>query len=229
MGTSPYPAGGLGGSASGVVSAIGPDVKNLAVGDRVIGLGSGSFSSHMRASEALMVKVPDNCSFEEAATLPAAFGTALAALKNAGNLQSGQSVLIHKATGDVGLAALQLAKASKADVYATVSTEAEAAYLVESFGLSRTHIFWCTDDSFVKEIMEATGGEGVDIALNSLSGDLLHATWKCVAEFGKMIEIGTTDLIGAGKLELSSFLGGRTYTGVNLEALVAKKQSVVQG
>ena len=115
------------------------------------------------------------------------------------------------------------------DIYATVSTEAEAAYLVNNFGIQRTHIFWSTDDSFLEEILQATGGEGVDLALNSLSGDLLHATWKSVAEFGKMIEVGTTDLVGAGKLELNSFLGGRSYTGVNLEALVAKRRSIVKG
>jgi NADPH:quinone reductase-like Zn-dependent oxidoreductase len=90
MGDSPYPAGGLGGSASGRVSAIGPDVKGFAVGDRVIGLGSGSFSSHLRVSEKLVEKIPENISYEEAATLPAAFGTALAALHTAGNLQNEQ-------------------------------------------------------------------------------------------------------------------------------------------
>ena len=90
MGNSPYPAGGLGVSASGRVYAIGPDVKNLAVGDRVIGLGSGSFSSYLRTSEMLIEKIPDNVLTEEAATLPAAFGTALAALHNVGNLRTGQ-------------------------------------------------------------------------------------------------------------------------------------------
>jgi NADPH:quinone reductase-like Zn-dependent oxidoreductase len=90
MGNSPYPAGGLGFSASGRISAVGPNVKNFAVGDRVIGLGSGSFSSHLRTSEALVEKISENTLFEEAATLPAAFATALAALHNAGNLQTGQ-------------------------------------------------------------------------------------------------------------------------------------------
>ena len=90
MGNSPCPAGGLGGSASGRISAIGPDVKDFAVGDRVIALGSGSFSSHLRTTEALLEKIPDNISAEEAATLPAAFATALAALHNAGHLQLGQ-------------------------------------------------------------------------------------------------------------------------------------------
>lgn len=90
MGNSPYPAGGLGRSAAGRISAIGPDVKGFAIGDRVIGLGSGSFSSHLRVSEKLLEKIPDSISFEEAATLPAAFGMALAALHSTGNLQIGQ-------------------------------------------------------------------------------------------------------------------------------------------
>lgn len=127
------------------------------------------------------------------------------------------------------MAALQLAKALRADIYATVGTEEEANYLVEKFGLPKTRIFSSTDDSFLHKVMQATGGEGVDLALNSLSGDLLHATWKSVAEFGTMIEIGTVDLVGAGSLGMDSFLGGRTYTGVNLDALVAKKKSVVKG
>ena len=140
-----------------------------------------------------------------------------------------QSILIHNATSSVGLAALQLAKLSGADIYTTVSTESEVLHLVENCGLPTSHIFRSTDDSFLKQVMQATDGKGVDVAINSLSGDLLHATWKCVAEFGKMIELGTTDLIGAGKLELSAFLDGRSYAGVNLEALVAKKPSVAKG
>lgn len=90
MGDSPYPAGGLGGSASGRITAIGPDVKDFAVGDHVIALGAGSFCSHLRVSEMLVERIPDNVSFEEAATLPYSFGTALAALHTAANLQSGQ-------------------------------------------------------------------------------------------------------------------------------------------
>lgn len=140
-----------------------------------------------------------------------------------------QSILIHNATSSVGLAALQLAKASGSDIYATVGTESQVLHLVENHGLHTSNIFRSTDDSFLKDVMQATDGKGVDVVLNSLSGDLLHASWKCVAEFGKMIELGTTDLAGAGKLELHAFLDGRSYTGVNLDALVAKKPSMIKG
>lgn len=90
MGNSPYSARGLGGSATSRISAVGPDVRDFAVGNRVMSLGAGSFSSHLRTSEALIWRIPSSVSLEEAATLPAAYGTALAALHNAGNLQAGQ-------------------------------------------------------------------------------------------------------------------------------------------
>ncbi|RYP90773.1 hypothetical protein DL770_003106 [Monosporascus sp. CRB-9-2] len=228
MGAVPYPDGGLGVDSSGVVSRVGPEVKGLAVGDRVMCLGAGNLASHLVTAEGLCEKIPDSLSFEEAATVPAAYSTAIAAFYNVGNLQSGQSVLIHSAAGGVGLAALQLAKMTGAEIYATVGSEEKANYLVQNLGLPRNRIFSSRDASFVDGVMRETGGQGVDLALNSLSGDLLHATWKCVAEFGKMVEIGEKDLIGAGKLDMKSFLGGRSYTGVYLDTLMAKRQPMVK-
>jgi NADPH:quinone reductase-like Zn-dependent oxidoreductase len=90
MGAHPYPAGGLGLEASGVVSRVGPRVKDLAVGDRVMCLGAGSFASHLITPESLCEKIPDTLTFEEAATMPAAYATAIAALYYAGNLKPGQ-------------------------------------------------------------------------------------------------------------------------------------------
>lgn len=128
----------------------------------------------------------------------------------------------------MGLAALQLAKMTGAEIYATAGSEEKATQLTSHFGLPKKHIFSSRDANFVDGIMRETSGRGVDLALNSLPGDLLHATWKCVAEFGKMVEIGERDMVGAGKLDLKSFLGGRSYTGVNLHALMARRQSVVK-
>ena len=90
FGTAPYPEGGLGLDASGIVSRVGPDAKDVAVGDRVMCLGAGSLASHLVTSEALCEKIPGGLSFDNAATIPAAFCTAIAALYNVGNLQPGQ-------------------------------------------------------------------------------------------------------------------------------------------
>lgn len=127
------------------------------------------------------------------------------------------------------MAALQLAKMTGAEIFATVGSEEKVQYLMATFGLPQNHIFHSRDTSFVEGIKRETSGQGVDLALNSLSGDLLHATWECIAEFGKMVEIGEKDLITAGKLDLKSFLGGRSYSSVSLDALMARKQPMVKG
>lgn len=127
------------------------------------------------------------------------------------------------------MAALQLAKWTGAEIYATVGSEEKVQYLMATFGLPRNRIFNSRDASFVEGIKRETSGQGVDLALNMLTGDLLHATWECVAEFGQMVEIGERDLINAGKLDLKSFLGGRSYSGVSLNALMARRQPMVKG
>lgn len=114
------------------------------------------------------------------------------------------------------------------EIYATVGSDAKVKHLIDNFGLPKSRIFSSRDATFVDGIMRETGGRGVDLALNSLSGDLLHETWKCVAEFGKMVEIGERDMIGAGKLDLKSFLGSRSYSGVYLDALMARRKSAVK-
>lgn len=76
--------------------------------------------------------------------------------------------------------------------------------------------------------MSATGGKGVDIVLNSLSGELLHTSWKCVAEFGVMIEIGRRDFVGQGKLAMEPFESNRMFVGFDLMQLVKKRPQMVQ-
>lgn len=126
------------------------------------------------------------------------------------------------------MAAMQLAKMVGADIYATVGSEEKVQYLMATFGLPRNRIFDSRDASFVQGIKRETDGQGVDLALNLLSGDLLHATWECIAEFGKMVEIGQRDLVAAGKLDMKSFLGGRSYSCLSLDALLAKRQLTVK-
>ena len=106
----------------------------------------------------------------------------------------------------------------EAEVYVTVGTEEKIRYIMDTFHIPRNRIFSSRDDSFLSGILRETRGEGVDIVLNSLSGELLHASWKCVAPFGKMIEIGKRDLMGFGKLDLNPFLANRSYCCVDLDA-----------
>lgn len=139
-----------------------------------------------------------------------------------------QSVLIHSACGGVGLAAIQLSQMVGAEIYATVGSEDKVKHLVETFDLPRDRIFRSRDTSFVDGLLRKTNGQGVDLALNSLSGELLHATWRCVAEFGKVVDIGKRDFLGAGKLDMDVFLDSRSYSCFYLDALMARRQSKVK-
>lgn len=101
-------------------------------------------------------------------------------------------------------------------VYATVGSEEKVQYLSEQCSLSRDDIFNSRDDSFVHKIMQATDGRGVDVVLNSLAGKLLHASWQCVASFGKMIELGKVDFATNGRLSMTPFAKNRAFIGVDL-------------
>ncbi|KAF7556654.1 hypothetical protein G7Z17_g1229 [Cylindrodendrum hubeiense] len=206
----------LGIEAGGVVKRVGPDVKDLKEGDRVFLITGGCFSTGLVVPAQLCVKIPDSLSFEDAATMPCVFATVIYALLEVARLEKGQSVLIHSACGGVGLAAIQICNMVGAEIYCTVGNENKIQYLENSCGISRDHIFNSRDASFLTGIMEATNGNGVDVVLNSLSGELLHTSWECVASFGRMIEIGKRDLMGNGKLDLNPFLLNRSYHGVDL-------------
>lgn len=223
MGIVDSPQKALGLEAAGIVKAIGPDVRNLCPGDRVLVFGGGCFSTRIVITEKLCARIPSSLDFEDAATMPCVFSTVIYGLLDVGRLASGQSVLIHSACGGVGLAAIQICKMIGADIFCTVGNEEKAKYLEDTWGIPRHRVFNSRDLSFQDSVLKATGARGVDLVLNSLSGELLHASWNCVAEFGKMVELGKRDLIGNGKLALNIFELNRSYHGVDLGHLIDLK------
>lgn len=90
---------------------------------------------------------------------------------------------------------------------------------MNNYGLPRERIFNSRNNSFLHDIMQVTSGRGVDMVLNSLSGELLHASWGCVAKYGSMMEIGKRDFIGRGLLALDPFEGNRAFHGIDLAGL----------
>lgn len=113
-------------------------------------------------------------------------------------------------------------------IYATVGSEDKVKHLMNVHGLPRDRIFHSRDDSFVRGILLATEGSGVDLVLNSLSGELLHGSWKCVAKYGRMVEIGKRDFIGKGHLMLDPFEDNRTFHGVDLVGLSQDRPQVIR-
>ena len=139
---------------------------------------------------------PECWSLEEASTIPVVYSTAMYGLVMRGQLREGESVLIHSGAGGVGLAALNICISKKCTIYTTVGSAEKKEFLLREFpSLPKENIFYSRDTSFEEDLMKATGGRGVDIVLNSLSGALLQASLRCVARNGRFIEIGKADLI----------------------------------
>ncbi len=212
---------GLGLEASGTITRVGADVTRLQAGDRVIVLSAVSTVTTRLVLPASgpIVRLPEGMPLAAAAAVPACFATVLQALVELGRLRKGMTVLVHSACGGVGLTALQVCRAvlgSLDGVFATVGSEEKVEYLVEKWGMGRERVFGSRDGGFVEGVMRETGGKGVDFVLNSLSGELLHESWRCVGRYGTMVELGKRDLVGAGKLEMRPFLGNRGYFGLDL-------------
>ncbi|RYP11915.1 hypothetical protein DL765_007558 [Monosporascus sp. GIB2] len=218
---------GFGYEASGIVRRIGSDVTKVRVGDRVIVMGLEAFQTTLTTPEFLCEKLPYEMSFAEGASMPIVFLTAIHSLVNLGRLEKGQSVLIHSGCGGVGLASIQVARMLGAEIYTTVGNKEKADYLMETCGIPRGRIFDSRNTSFVDDILRETNGKGVDVALNALSGELLHATWRCIAKWGTMVEIGKVDLLGAGKLDMDMFLGSRNYCCFDLRQMAEERPQMI--
>ncbi|KIX10093.1 uncharacterized protein Z518_01174 [Rhinocladiella mackenziei CBS 650.93] len=204
----------------GVVDRVGSGVSDLSPGDRVVVMAPGFFRTSEIFPSWACQKLQDDESFDAMCTLPLVYATALYGLRDRANLQAGESVLIHSAAGGLGIAAINVARLLGAkEIFATVSSEEKRDYLVKTFRLKTENIFSSRDTSFLQGIMKATNGEGVNVVLNSLVGDLLHASWKCCSSFGRLIEVGKRDLVDCGKLEMEEFLRNVTFTAFDVTQL----------
>jgi acyl transferase domain-containing protein/NADPH:quinone reductase-like Zn-dependent oxidoreductase/acyl carrier protein len=179
----------LGNECVGRIVSLGDDVKDFAIGDQVMAIATGSFGTFVTTPTDLIIRKPDHLSVEQAATVPIAFLTAHYALNHLAKIKAGDKVLIHAAAGGVGLAAVQLAKRAGAEIFCTAGNPEKRAHL-KSLGVQ--HILDSRSLGFADEIMEITQGKGVDIILNSLTGDFIAKSVSVLNEHGCFLEIGKT-------------------------------------
>jgi acyl transferase domain-containing protein/NADPH:quinone reductase-like Zn-dependent oxidoreductase/ubiquinone/menaquinone biosynthesis C-methylase UbiE len=217
----------MGFECSGIVTRVGSHCTTVKPGDRVCALTRGDWATINRVHHSSVVEIPKNMTIETAATVPVVFVTAYYSLFDIGRLERGDSILIHSAAGGVGQAAITLAKLAGAEIYATVGSQAKRQLLVEQFGIPADHIFSSRDTSFAQDLILATDNKGVDVVLNSLSGPLLQATWRCIAKFGRFVEIGKKDMEQSKHLDMSPFGRAASFAAVDLLYLGEEKQMVV--
>ena len=203
----------------------GSKVTDLKIGDRVFygTLEGGSFATHVRMQHWRASKVPEDLSSADAASIPVAYSTAVFAVMRIGRLRKGETLLIHAASGAVGQACIVIAQYIGAEIYATAGSPVKRQFLVDTFGIQKDHIFSSRTSEFRDGILSATGGRGVDVVVNSLSGDLLQETWSLMADFGRFVEIGKRDFLQNSYLAMKPFDRNITFSGVDLRAYFDKK------
>ena len=191
LGLNPQGQVPLGVECAGIVTKVGAEVTRFAVGDAVVATELDSFRTYVIRDERVVVRKPAHMSFEDAVTIPSAFITAYHALVEEAAMKSGDRVLIHAATGGVGLAAIQLAKMTGAEIYATAGSPEKRAYLQS---LDVTKVYNSRTPDFETEILQATDGAGVDIVLNSLTGEMLTGSLNVLARNGRFLELGKKEV-----------------------------------
>lgn len=209
----------LGIEAAGTVLASGT-ATDLVPGDRVGVLTDGTLRNHIRAHYMTAIKIPDELSFADAASSLNSACTAYRSLVELAAIQPGEKVLIHAGAGATGQMAVQIALCYGATVYVTVGSEKKKKLVCETYGIPETHVFHSRDASFALAVKRMTHGVGVDVVLNSLSGDLLDVLWEdCVAPFGRWVELGKMDIFEARPLNMRTFLRNVTFTCVDLSGI----------
>ncbi len=209
----------LGLECSGVVRSVGSEVHDLKEGDRVSAFSrEGCFSNRIITDEAYATKIDDTVSFEDGACV-VPWITAHYGLMIQGNLSAGETVLIHSGAGGVGLAAIQVAHLAGAKVVASASSEEKRKHLL---GLG---VFGVVDSSslrFEEEVRHYTDGRGVDVVLNALSGKVLLASFRLLADGGRFIEIGKRDILENRSLPMAVFNRNISFISIDLDRILKK-------
>jgi NADPH2:quinone reductase len=173
---------------TGEIAELGPDARGVKVGDRVMGSGGAAFAEYTLADHGRLFKNPSNMNFEEAATLPVALATMHNAVVTNGALQAGQTVLIQGASSGVGLMAMQIAKLKGAKLVIGSSTDATRRGRLKEFGADLA--VDSSDPDWVKQVLEATSGEGVDLIVDQVSGAVANQNLKATKIKGRIVNVG---------------------------------------
>jgi NADPH:quinone reductase-like Zn-dependent oxidoreductase/acyl carrier protein len=162
---------------------------------------------------------PERLSFEEAATVPIAFFTAHYALSHLGRLAEGERVLIHAAAGGVGQAAVRIAQRVGAEIFATAGSPEKRAFL-SSLGIE--HVMDSSSLDFADEVMDLTGGDGVDVVLNSLAGEFIPKSLSTLGPGGRFLEIGKVDFLRNTRLDLGLLEDNVSFFAIDLSQMMLK-------
>lgn len=215
----------LGMECAGRVVRVGEAVTRLKAGDRVMTFAPACLASHVTVDEGACAVVPAAMSPAAAATVPVTFLTAYYALAHLAGLQRGETVLIHGGAGGIGLAALQVAKWRGAVIVATAGSPEKRALLRLA---GADHVLDSRSLDFVEDVMELTGGNGVDVVLNSLFGEAMQRSIDVLKPFGRFLELGKRDFYANTHIGLRPFRQNLSYFGIDADQLLTRQKPLAE-
>jgi NADPH:quinone reductase-like Zn-dependent oxidoreductase/SAM-dependent methyltransferase len=218
----------IGSEFAGTVTRVGTNCDFFRVGDRVCAGITGTWKTYTRCNAQLAVKLPDGLTWEDAASFPISAITAYHSFVELAHLQKGESVLIHAGSGSTGQLAIQIAQHIGAEVFVTVGFDEKKQLLMNEYNIPDDHIFYSRDAAFAKGIIRMTNDRGVDVVLNSLSGESLIASWESIAPYGRFIEIGKRDIDTNSGLPMSSFSKNVTFSALAVDHIIRDRPSVIR-
>ncbi len=216
----------LGADYAGEVVAVGPGVTEHQVGDQVAGISTnGAWATYITCDANLAVTLPRSLTAGQAAAVPSAHATAWYSLHNLARISPNDKVLIHSATGGVGQAALAIARAAGAEIFATAGSPHRRELLR---GMGVKHVYDSRSTDFADQIRRDTDGYGVDVVLNSLPGAAQRAGLELLSFGGRFVEIGKRDIYGDTRLGLFPFRRNLAFYAVDLALLTLTDPNTVR-
>ncbi len=179
-----------GGEVAGVVSEVGAGVTNFKVGDRVIGITAwGGFSEQVVVPEDKCFHLPETMGYDVGSSFSLTYGTSYYALVQRAQIQPGETLLVHGASGGVGLAAVEIGKALGAKIIATGGNDDKLAVLREKYGVEHT-INYREDTKWKDTVKRMTGGRGADVIYDPVGGEVFEQSLRCINWYGRLLVIG---------------------------------------
>lgn len=214
----------LGGDCAGVVTRVGQDCgTSIKPGDRVWMMAPGCTRQFPRADVKSVFKIPDSMTFEAVTSICVPTMTAYQALVEIGRLEEGDRVLIHSAADTMGQVAVQIAKIQGAEVFATASTPEKRQFLTERLNIPKDHILSTATGQFAQGVTRVTGGEGVDVVYNLLSGDdAITASYECMARNGRFVQIDLANISANATLPSALLAKNVSFSAVDVMRLSPK-------
>ena len=224
------PIDDMGLECAGVITELGRRVRHLRKGDRVMAIGPGCHRSAIITSEDLCQRISDNLSYEQGASIPLAYCTALLALVRIARLKTGESVLIHESSNGTSQAAAEIARHLGAEVYVSTDSHETRAFMIDQLHIPETHVLGINELELSRSLMRLTKNEGVNVVIGNSTGEMMRQSWHCMAKFGRFVDLyNGGGLEDTTELDMRPFKRSATFSPVDIMSLLQHDPDEVSG